>query len=158
MKTFPKSKRTWVWRPGGRKRRRCTFWWRPSPYPRSSSSSSGSPWSPARALEMKVGTYQRFGSVIFLTDPAPTQKPKSDPYPGGKGKRRFFFRAFFTFRMILKNVQKMFDFFLIALIHLKNEKRTQKRIRIRRYFFNRSGTGSLTGKNNGSETLVPDLL
>ena len=25
--------------------------------------------------------YQRFGSVIFFTDPDPTQKPKADPDP-----------------------------------------------------------------------------
>ena len=25
---------------------------------------------------------QRFGAVIFLTDPDPTQKPKADPDPG----------------------------------------------------------------------------
>ena len=25
---------------------------------------------------------QRFGSVIFFTDPDPTQKPKADPDPG----------------------------------------------------------------------------
>ena len=64
------------------------------------------------ALTSSEGFYrwsQRFGFVIFLTDPDPTRKPKADPDldPGGKGKKRIFFRVFFSFRMILKNVQNV---------------------------------------------------
>ena len=43
---------------------------------------------------------------FFEADPDPGKNLHADP--GGKGKRLFFF---FTFWMILKNVQKGFEFF-----------------------------------------------
>ena len=104
---------------------------------------------------------------FFSTDPDPTQQPKRIRILGVKGKDEFFFRVFFTFWMILKNVQKILIFkncfesskkklekkyFFPVLLGFRWLEKTFNfffliTLNHLRYFC--KGSGSLAGKNNG---------